>query len=93
MKESYRGQIFHEVFSFDQLSPFAVPYHSACQPWRKLMENFGELIQRLLEVQSGGRQRSPKLIAEDERLMDSLRLAARPAQTVKLSQVPQSGHD
>jgi hypothetical protein len=48
------------------------------------VENFDELIQRLLEVQSGGRQRSPKLIAEDERLIDGLRLAARPAQTMKL---------
>jgi hypothetical protein len=45
------------------------------QPWpalEKVMENFDELMQRLLEVQSGGRQRSPELIAEDERLMDSL---------------------
>jgi hypothetical protein len=37
------------------------------------MENFSELMQRLLEIQSGGRQRSTKLIAEDKRLMDSLR--------------------
>jgi hypothetical protein len=37
------------------------------------MENFAELMQRLLEIQSGGRQRSPELIAEDERLMDALR--------------------
>jgi hypothetical protein len=29
------------------------------------MENFAELMQRLLEIQSGGRQRSPELIAED----------------------------
>jgi len=36
------------------------------------MENFDELMQRLLEIQSGGRQRSPELIAEDERLMDAL---------------------
>ena len=36
------------------------------------MENFAELMQRLLEIQSGGGQRSPELIAEDERLMDSL---------------------
>ncbi len=36
------------------------------------MENFTELIQRLLEIQSGGRPRSPELIAEDERLMDGL---------------------
>jgi hypothetical protein len=45
------------------------------QPWpalEKIMENFAELMQRLLEIQSGGRQRSPELIAEDERLMDSL---------------------
>jgi len=36
------------------------------------MENFAELMQRLLEIQSGRRQRSPELIAEDERLMDAL---------------------
>jgi hypothetical protein len=37
------------------------------------MEDFAKLMQRLLEIQSGGRQRSPKLVAEDERLMDALR--------------------
>ena len=36
------------------------------------MEYLAELMQRLLEIQSGGRQRSPELIAEDERLMDGL---------------------
>ena len=36
------------------------------------MEDFAELMQRLLEIQSGGRQRSPELIAEDERLLDGL---------------------
>jgi hypothetical protein len=36
------------------------------------MKNFAELMQRLLEIQSGGRQRSPELIAEDKRLMDAL---------------------
>lgn len=36
------------------------------------MENLAELMQRLLEIQSGGKQRSPELIAEDERLMDGL---------------------
>jgi hypothetical protein len=36
------------------------------------MEDFAELMQRLLEVQSGGRQRSPELIAEDKRLIDAL---------------------
>ena len=53
------------------------------------MENFAELMQRLLENQTGGRQRSPELIAEDERLMDGLQkrhLAGKPPQTVKLSQ-------
>jgi hypothetical protein len=53
------------------------------------MENFAELMQRLLEIQSGGRQRSNKLIAEDERLMDRLQKrnpAGRVPQTVKLSQ-------
>ena len=52
------------------------------------MENFAELMQRLLEIQSGGRQRSPELIAEDERLMDGLQkrnLAGKLAQKVKLS--------
>ena len=78
---------------FDQLSPLGVPYDPAYRALEELMENFDELIQRLLEVQSGGRQRSPKLIAEDERLMDGLRLAARPAQTVEPSQIVQSGHD
>jgi len=55
----------------------------------EVVENFAELIQRLLEIQSGGRQRSPELIAEDERLMDGLQkrnLAGKPTQTVKLSQ-------
>jgi hypothetical protein len=53
------------------------------------MENFAMLMQRLLEIQSGGRQRSPELIAEDERLMDGPQkrtLAGKPIQTVKLSQ-------
>jgi hypothetical protein len=36
-----------------------------------LMEDFAKLMQRLLGIQSGGRQRSPELIAEDERLMDA----------------------
>jgi hypothetical protein len=35
------------------------------------MENYADLMQKLLEIQSGER-RSPKLIAEDERLMRSL---------------------
>jgi hypothetical protein len=53
------------------------------------MEDFGQLMRRLLEIQSGGRQSKPELIAEDERLMEGLQkrnVVARPAQTVKLSQ-------
>jgi hypothetical protein len=53
------------------------------------MEDFNELMQRLLEIQSGGRQRSPQRIEEDERLMDGLQkrsLAGKPVQTVRLSQ-------
>jgi hypothetical protein len=53
------------------------------------MEDFTELMQRLLEIQSGGRQRSPQRIEEDERLMDGLQkrsLAGQPTQTVRLSQ-------
>ena len=49
------------------------------------MENFADLMQRLLELQSGGKERSPELIAEDERLMEGLRsLTGKSAQTVKL---------
>jgi hypothetical protein len=33
------------------------------------MENFADLMQRLLELQSGGKERSPELIAE-ERAID-----------------------
>jgi hypothetical protein len=53
------------------------------------MEDLAELMQRLLEIQSGGRQRSPERIAEGERLMGGLQkrnLAGKPPQTVKLSQ-------
>jgi hypothetical protein len=50
------------------------------------MENPADLIQRLLEIQSGGRQRSPELIAEDARLIECLRSqAGKSTQTVKLS--------
>jgi hypothetical protein len=49
------------------------------------MENFADLMQRLLEIQSGGKERSPELIAEDERLMEGLRSrAGKSAQAVKL---------
>jgi hypothetical protein len=48
------------------------------------VKDFTQLMQRLLEIQSGGRQRSPELIAEDERLMDDLQkrdLAGKPPPT------------
>ena len=53
------------------------------------MEYFAELMQRLLGIQSGERQRSPELISEAERLMDGLRkrnLARKPPQTVTPNQ-------
>jgi hypothetical protein len=53
------------------------------------MENLTELMQRLLEIQSGGRQRSQEPIAKDGRLMNGLQkrnLAGKSTQTVKLSQ-------
>ena len=53
------------------------------------MEHLAELMQRLLEIQSGGRQRGPELTAEDERLMGRLEkrtLAGKPIPLVKLSQ-------
>lgn len=36
------------------------------------MRNFAQLMHRLLEIHSYEKQRSPELIAEDERLMDCL---------------------
>jgi len=50
------------------------------------MENFAELMQRLLETQSGGRHRSPELVAEDERLIDGLqkRILAEKSPATKL---------
>jgi hypothetical protein len=54
-----------------------------------LMEDFAQLMQRLLEIQSGGRQRSPELVAEDERLMEDLQKrisVTEPSQTGKLGQ-------
>jgi hypothetical protein len=52
------------------------------------MENFSHLMRTLLELQSDDRQRSPELIAEDERLMDRLQkriLAAKAPQSVQPS--------
>jgi hypothetical protein len=52
------------------------------------MEDYADLMRRLLEIQSGER-RNPKLIAEDERLMRSLQerhLAGTPTQKLELSE-------
>ena len=60
------------------------------------MENFAELMHRLLEIQSGERQRSLELIAEDERLMDALQkknLTGNATQTERLAKMVQSGCD
>jgi hypothetical protein len=80
------------VSTCDQFSAQAFAYdfrEPAFPALEEVMENLVELMQRLLEIQSGGRQRSPELIAEDERLMDGLRkrnLAGKFPQTVRLSQ-------
>ena len=58
------------------------------------MENYTELMQRLLEVQNGGEKRSPKLIADDERLMDGLKkriAGGQFKQTMKLGQDTATG--
>jgi hypothetical protein len=76
------------LISCDQSSPSAVSYCGWQPALEEAMQHFGELMQRLREIQSGGRQRSPKLIAEDERLMDGLQkrdLAGKPTQTVNRS--------
>jgi hypothetical protein len=68
-----------------------LPFLRTNQPWpvaEEVMENYADLMQRLLEIQSGERQ-SPKLIAEDERLMRSLQqrnLAGKPTQRLELSE-------
>jgi len=53
------------------------------------MEDFAELMHRLVEIQGGGRPESQDLIVEDARLMDGLQkrdLAGKPPQTGKPSQ-------
>ena len=52
------------------------------------MKNFAELMRRLLELQSYETQRSPKLIAEDDRLIGRLQkrsLGRKPPHAAKLS--------
>src|SRR5579864_8392211 len=63
------------LFTFDQFSILAIPYHErqpALPALEEVMEYFAELMQRLLEIQSGGTQRSAELITEDRRLMEDL---------------------
>jgi hypothetical protein len=77
------------MVTFDQSCAWDVTYYS-CQPGTTLeetMENYADLMQRLLEIQNGER-RNPKLIEEDERLMRSLHkksLAGKPTQKLELS--------
>jgi hypothetical protein len=74
-----------KLSAFDHSCALATIYYSATSLGGS-MENPANLIQRLLEIQSGGRQRSPELIAEDERLIERLRSqAGKSTQTVKLS--------
>jgi hypothetical protein len=65
-----------KVSTFDQFSPWLQPIISDKQPvlpaTEEVMQDLAELMQRLFEIQSGGRKRSPELIAEDERLMNGL---------------------
>jgi len=60
------------LFTFDQFSILAIPYHAREPALEEVMEYFAELMQRLLEIQSGGTQRSAELITEDRRLMEDL---------------------
>jgi hypothetical protein len=50
-----------------------------------------ELIERLLEIQSGGRQRSRKVLAEDTRLLDGLRKKSRAHDSTTLPHAPEGG--
>jgi hypothetical protein len=59
------------MFTFDQLSPGA-PTTLTGTLGGIMENNFADLIERLMKIQSGGKQRSPKLIAEDERLLECL---------------------
>jgi hypothetical protein len=77
-----------KLFTFDQFSAWLSPTVSANPTsLASLGGSHGKLRPVDAELQSGGRQRSPELIAEDERLMDGLQkrnLAGKPPQTVQL---------
>jgi hypothetical protein len=47
------------------------------------MEDFAKLMQRLLEIQSGGRPRTSKLIAQDDRLIDRLEKRLSPEEPLQ----------
>jgi hypothetical protein len=54
------------------------------------MRDLADLMQRFIEIQSDERQRSPELLAEDERLMDGLQkrnLAEKSPPTTRVGQV------
>jgi hypothetical protein len=91
-QQSSRTDAHLGLITFEQISFWPPPIMRVDLPWpalEEVMENFAELMQRLLEIQSGGRPRSLELIAEDERLMDALQkrnLAANPTQTAKASE-------
>ena len=86
------GRVLTNPFNFDQFSALAGAYHTgltALPAWEDTMENFAELIKRLLEIQSGGRRGSPGLIGEDERLTDDplkRYMAGKPTHRAELSQ-------
>jgi hypothetical protein len=70
------AQIHTKLITFDQFCPWDVTYHfrrptSRSQIVEEVMNNFAELMQRLVEIHRD-EKRSPKLIAEDEQLMRSL---------------------
>jgi hypothetical protein len=77
--------------TFDQSCARDVTYYicqgAPCMTLEESMENYADLMQRLLEIQSGER-RSPKLIEEDQQLMRSLHkksLAGKPMQKLGFS--------
>jgi uncharacterized protein YaaN involved in tellurite resistance len=45
---------------------------------KETMENFAELMQRLLEIQSGGRKRTARLITDNDRLAERLQKPTSP---------------
>jgi hypothetical protein len=77
-----------KMCTFDQFAvwPKSIILSTVFPALEEVMENFADLMQRLLEIQSGGRQRSPELVAEDERLMDGLQKRSLAGKPVQLAQ-------